>query len=76
MDCQDQFVPTARRKQLVLVAAILGSGVALLDGTIVNVALPAIDKEGHVVGVLVAGGGENINFAIPIRLVCAKLRRC
>jgi S1-C subfamily serine protease len=37
---------------------------------------PALDKEGHVVGVLVAGGGENINFAIPIRLVCAKLRRC
>jgi hypothetical protein len=26
--------------------------------------------------VLVAGGGENINFAIPIRLVCAKLRHC
>ena len=37
---------------------------------------PALDKEGHVVGVLVAGGGENINFAVPIRLVCAKLRRC
>jgi S1-C subfamily serine protease len=37
---------------------------------------PALDKEGHVVGVLVAGGGENINFAIPIRLACAKLRRC
>jgi S1-C subfamily serine protease len=37
---------------------------------------PALDKDGHVVGVLVAGGGENINFAIPIRLVCAKLRHC
>jgi S1-C subfamily serine protease len=37
---------------------------------------PALDKEGHVVGVLVAGGGENINFAVPIRLACAKLRRC
>jgi S1-C subfamily serine protease len=37
---------------------------------------PALDKAGHVVGVLVAGGGENINFAIPIRLVCAKLRAC
>jgi S1-C subfamily serine protease len=37
---------------------------------------PALDREGHVVGVLVAGGGENINFAVPIRLVCAKLRRC
>jgi S1-C subfamily serine protease len=37
---------------------------------------PALDKQGHVVGVLVAGGGENINFAVPISLACAKLRRC
>jgi S1-C subfamily serine protease len=37
---------------------------------------PALDKRGNVVGVLVAGGGENINFAIPIGLACAKLRRC
>jgi S1-C subfamily serine protease len=37
---------------------------------------PALDKEGHVVGVLVSGGGENINFAIPIRHVCATLRAC
>jgi S1-C subfamily serine protease len=37
---------------------------------------PALDKQGQVVGVLVSGGGENINFAIPISLACAKLRRC
>jgi S1-C subfamily serine protease len=37
---------------------------------------PALDRAGHVVGVLVAGGGENINFAIPIRQACAKLRHC
>jgi putative serine protease PepD len=37
---------------------------------------PALDKQGHIVGVLVAGGGENINFAIPIRQVCKKLRSC
>jgi S1-C subfamily serine protease len=37
---------------------------------------PALDKQGHVVGVLVAGGGENINFAIPIGLACGKLRQC
>lgn len=37
---------------------------------------PALDNQGHVVGVLVAGGGENINFAVPITLACAKLRRC
>jgi S1-C subfamily serine protease len=37
---------------------------------------PALDRTGRIVGVLVSGGGENINFAIPIRHVCAKLRRC
>jgi len=34
-----------RVKRLTLVACILGSGIALLDGTIVNVALPAIDQD-------------------------------
>jgi S1-C subfamily serine protease len=37
---------------------------------------PALDRRGGVVGVLVSGGGENINFAVPIRHVCATLRRC
>src|SRR5207248_1250552 len=37
---------------------------------------PAVDKQGNVVGVLVAGGGENINFAIRIGRACAKLRAC
>jgi S1-C subfamily serine protease len=37
---------------------------------------PAIDQQGRVVGVLVAGGGENLNFAVPIKLVCSYLRRC
>jgi S1-C subfamily serine protease len=37
---------------------------------------PAIDRRGRVVGVLVAGGGQNVNFAIPIARVCAKLRHC
>jgi len=32
------------RKRLVLVACILGSGVALVDGTVVNVALPTIQR--------------------------------
>ena len=36
----------------------------------------ALDKEGHIVGVLVSGGGENLNFAIPIRHVCWRLRSC
>ena len=34
-----------RRQRLTLVAAILGSGVAMIDGTIVNVALPAIERD-------------------------------
>ena len=34
-----------RRQRLTLVAAILGSGVALLDSTIVNVALPSIEQD-------------------------------
>lgn len=37
---------------------------------------PAIDKNGLVVGVLVAGGGQNINFAVPIARACVKLRKC
>ena len=37
---------------------------------------PAIDDQGHVVGVLVSGGGENLNFAVPISRVCEKLRAC
>ena len=36
---------TARDKQLTLVAAVLGSFVALLDSTVVNVALPAIRED-------------------------------
>ena len=34
----------ARMKRLTLVACILGSGIALLDGTVVNVALPSIQR--------------------------------
>jgi len=37
---------------------------------------PALDKAGHVVGILVSGGGENINFAIRVQRACAKLRAC
>src|SRR5437764_10165922 len=34
-----------RRQQLTLIAAILGSGVATIDGSIVNVALPSIEHD-------------------------------
>jgi len=37
---------------------------------------PALDREGRVVGVLVSGGAQNVNFAVPVRLACERLRRC
>jgi len=37
---------------------------------------PAVDRNGRVVGVLVSGGGENLNFAVPIRQLCLTLRDC
>src|SRR5881275_1923190 len=40
-------VSDARTKRIVLVASILGSGIVFLDGTIVNVALPAMRKDLH-----------------------------
>jgi MFS family permease len=38
-------VLTSRSRQLTLLACILGSGIAFLDGTLVNVALPAIGRD-------------------------------
>jgi EmrB/QacA subfamily drug resistance transporter len=37
--------PSVPNKRLVLIACILGSGIVFLDGTVVNVALPAIQSE-------------------------------
>jgi len=37
---------------------------------------PALNGKGRVVGVLLAGGGENINFAVRIERACNVLRRC
>jgi EmrB/QacA subfamily drug resistance transporter len=37
--------PAAPNKRLILIACILGSGIAFLDGTVVNVALPAIQED-------------------------------
>ncbi|MFI5005646.1 MAG: DHA2 family efflux MFS transporter permease subunit [Solirubrobacterales bacterium] len=39
-----QSAATARVKRLTLAACIIGSGIALLDGTVVNVALPTIQR--------------------------------
>jgi S1-C subfamily serine protease len=37
---------------------------------------PAVDADGRVVGVLVSGEAENLNFAVPIGRACVKIRRC
>jgi len=37
---------------------------------------PALSRDGRIVGVLVSGGGQNVNFAVPIARVCLRLRRC
>lgn len=37
---------------------------------------PAVDRQGQVVGVLLSGGGENLNFAVPIQRACVTLRSC
>jgi putative serine protease PepD len=37
---------------------------------------PAIDGDGNVVGVLLAGEGQGINFAVPIERACVTLRSC
>jgi putative serine protease PepD len=37
---------------------------------------PALDREGNVVGVLLAGTGQNLNFTVPIERACVALRAC
>ncbi len=37
---------------------------------------PAVDAEGHVVGVLLSGGAENLNFLVPIERACVTVRHC
>jgi serine protease Do len=37
---------------------------------------PAVDRQGHVVGVLLSGGAENLNFAVPIQRACVTIRSC
>ena len=37
---------------------------------------PTLDKRGRIVGVLLSGSGENLNFAVPIERACQRLRSC
>jgi S1-C subfamily serine protease len=37
---------------------------------------PAADRDRQAVGILLAGGGQNLNFAVPIQRACVVLRSC
>jgi putative serine protease PepD len=37
---------------------------------------PAVDANGAVVGILLSGGGENLNFLAPIQRACVTIRHC
>lgn len=37
---------------------------------------PAVDNHGNIVGVLLSGGGENLNFLVPIQRTCVTVRKC
>jgi putative serine protease PepD len=37
---------------------------------------PGVDAKGRVVGVLLSGGGENLNFLVPIQRACVTIRHC
>jgi S1-C subfamily serine protease len=37
---------------------------------------PAVDAEGQVVGVVSSGEDENLNFLVPIKQACVRLRHC
>lgn len=37
---------------------------------------PALSRDGRVVGVVVSGGGQNVNFAVPIARACLEIRTC
>jgi serine protease Do len=37
---------------------------------------PAVDNHGNIVGVLLSGGGENLNFLAPIQRACVTVRAC
>jgi S1-C subfamily serine protease len=37
---------------------------------------PAVNANGVVVGVLLSGGAENLNFLVPIQRACVTIRRC
>ncbi len=86
------YVPPLVGDQLLLAGSPLGYEGSVSSGVVSRVADdeiqtdaaafpgisggPAVGEDGKVVGVLVSGEGESLNFAIPINRVCLRLRRC
>jgi putative serine protease PepD len=86
------FVPPLVGDELLLVGSPLGYEGSVTSGVVGRVADdeiqtdaaaypgisggPAVDESGQVVGVLVSGEGENLNFAVPINRACIRLRVC
>ncbi len=89
---QPVYVPPLVGDQLLLAGSPLGYEGSVTSGVVGRVADdeiqtdaaaypgisggPAVGEDGKVVGVLVSGEGESLNFAIPINRVCVRLRRC
>ena len=86
------YVPPLVGDELLLVGSPLGYEGSVTSGVVGRVARdeiqtdaaaypgisggPVVDAEGQVVGVLVSGEAENLNFAVPINRACVKLRVC
>ena len=86
------YVPPLVGDELLLVGSPLGYEGSVTSGVVGRVADdeiqtdaaaypgisggPAVDENGQVVGVLVSGEGENLNFAVPINRACIRLRVC
>ena len=86
------YVPPLVGDELLLVGSPLGYEGSITSGVVGRVADdeiqtdaaaypgisggPAVDENGHLVGILVSGEGENLNFAVPINKACVRLRVC
>ncbi|HEV8603709.1 MAG TPA: S1C family serine protease [Gaiellaceae bacterium] len=86
------YVPPLVGDELLLVGSPLGYEGSVTSGVVGRVAYneiqtdaaaypgisggPVVDEDGRVVGVLVSGEAENLNFAVPIDRACLKLRPC
>lgn len=86
------YTPPLVGDELLLAGSLLGYEGSITSGVVGRVSFreiqtdaaaypgisggPAVDASGQVVGVIVSGEGENLNFAVPINRVCFRLRSC